>query len=84
VYQRAQTIRRAHIEDNRLIHDLPADNHVNPVDRSGSLVVHEWGRDLPGLVSEWSGLPTEIVAVQSQPLGIEGEFTEVIVSRKAL
>src|SRR6185295_3218376 len=56
------TVRRAHRQDGRVIHDLPPDYHHNPVDRRGSLVTYEWGRDLPDRIATWSGLITTVEA----------------------
>lgn len=77
------TLRRAHRENGRVVHDQPAEFHDNPVDRSGSLVVHEWGRELPDWIAEWSGLRTAVHGAAQPRLGIVGQFCDVFVSRKA-
>ncbi len=56
--------------------------HANPVDEKGSLVVTEWGEELPGIIEANSGMKTEIYHVHNSRLGLEGEFLEVFVSRK--
>jgi SAM-dependent methyltransferase len=56
--------------------------HDNPVDPGGSLVVTEWGRDLPEIVWQASGLFTTVYVTKDRALGLDGELLEVFVSRK--
>ncbi|HXJ77249.1 MAG TPA: class I SAM-dependent methyltransferase [Candidatus Methylomirabilis sp.] len=57
--------------------------HENPVDPRGSLVVTEWGDELCDFVLRASGMTTSISNFQDPRLGLEGEFLDVLVSRKA-
>jgi len=56
--------------------------HGNPVDAAGSLVVREWGLDLPDYIYRSSGMSTATYCTVDRKLGIDGEFLEVFVSRK--
>jgi hypothetical protein len=61
---------------------LPADYHKNPIDKSGSLVVTEWGFDLCDFIFKTSGMTTTVFNIESSQMGIIGEFWEVFLSRK--
>ena len=54
------------------------------MDPRGSLVVREWGDDLPDFIYRHSGLPTTIYTTRDRRLGLDGEFLEVCVSRKPI
>ena len=56
--------------------------HGNPISVDGSLVVTDWGQDLPDFVYRSSGMTTTIYQLRDAKLGLEGEFLEVFVSRK--
>lgn len=56
--------------------------HGNPISAEGSLVVTDWGQDLPDFVYRNSGMTTTIYQLRDPKLGLEGEFLEVFVSRK--
>lgn len=62
---------------------MPKIFHGNPIDQSGSLVVREWGDDLPAYIESASGLKTEIFRIENRRLGLLGDSLEVFVSRKA-
>ena len=68
--------------DDGLEHPEPPDYHANPVDPSGSLVVTEWGWDLPDVIFRESGMTTTVHAIRDPRRGIVGAFREVMVSRK--
>lgn len=57
--------------------------HGNPVSEDGSLVTYDWGRDFPLAVYAASSLPTAVLRVKDRNLGLDGEFLEVFISRKA-
>ena len=54
----------------------------NPVDPNGSLVVREWGDDPVEFVARATGLPTEIHTLRDRRLGLDGEFLDVLITRK--
>ena len=68
-------------EGGRLVHVLPAQYHGNPVDPGGSLVITDWGADLPDFIRRHSGMVTTIHRWQDRWQGIAGEV-EVFESRK--
>ncbi|MBM3777389.1 MAG: class I SAM-dependent methyltransferase [Acidimicrobiia bacterium] len=83
-YPRQPTRVRAVMEEAgvRFVH--PPVYHYNPIDASGSLVVTDWGDDLCEFVFEHSHLSTTVFSVIDRRQGIQAEFNEVFVSRKAV
>jgi len=81
-YSKKKTLIRARLEDGAVKHIEPSDYHWNPVDKDGSLVVTEWGCELPFLLAEWTGLPTSVFRIVDRHQGLDGEFLEVFVRRK--
>ena len=75
------TLIRARVGDGGLEHLEPPDYHANPVDSSGSLVVTEWGWELPDLIYRESRMTTTVHAISDPRRGIVGAFREVMVSR---
>ncbi len=57
--------------------------HGNPIDSQGSLVVTDWGYDLPDFIKINSGLTTTVYLYRDPKLGLDGDLLEVFVSRKA-
>ena len=76
------TLVRAAASGSGVDYLLPADYHGNPVDPNGSLVVREWGDDLVEFVARATGLPTEVHTVRDRRRGLDGEFLDVLVTRK--
>ena len=76
------TLIRARIGDDGVEYLEPPDYHSNPVDPSGSLVVTEWGWELPDVIHRESGMTTTVHAITDRRSGIVGAFREVMVSRK--
>lgn len=56
--------------------------HHNPVDPNGSLVVTDWGLDTVECIRRASGMHTELYRLRDPRRGIDGEFLDVLVSRK--
>jgi len=56
--------------------------HGNPIDKDGSLVTYDYGRDLSDQIFRWSGMFTTIFVCRDKNLGIDGEFLEVCISKK--
>jgi hypothetical protein len=69
-------------EDGEIRHLEPADYHGNPIDKNGSLVVTEWGRDLCDFIYCASGVTTTAILIRDMSLGLAGEFCEVFISAK--
>ncbi len=77
------TLVRARRGEHGVEHLEPPDHHANPVDPAGSLVITEWGWDLPDVIHRESGMTTTVHAITDPRQGIVGAFREVMVSRKA-
>lgn len=76
------TLVRAMARDGLVQHLLEPDYHGNPIDPNGSLVVTEWGYDFCDFIYQTSGLTTPVIRTCDSYLGIEGQFTDVFISRK--
>jgi SAM-dependent methyltransferase len=76
------TLVRAVASESGVEHVLPADFHGNPVDPNGSLVVREWGDDLTDFIALATGLSTEVHRLHDRRRGLDGEFLEVLITRK--
>jgi Methyltransferase domain len=76
------TLVRARSGPGGLEHLEPPDYHANPVDPAGSLVVTEWGADLPEVILRHSSMTTTVHSIRDPGQGIVGAFREVMVSRK--
>lgn len=81
-YHTEPTLVRATGPADAIRHLEPPDYHGNPVDAQGSLVVTQWGRELPDLIRHHSGMSTTIHRPRDPRMGLEAEFLEVFVSRK--
>jgi SAM-dependent methyltransferase len=80
----AETVVRARPDGaGGLEHVLKPVYHENPVSADGSLVTRDWGRDFVDIIYRCSGLYTTIHVHRDRALGLDGEFLEVFVSRKA-
>ena len=77
-----QTEFRAKMKENVIDYIKEPQYHKNPVDPDGSLVTVDYGRDLPRLINEWSGLYTTIYRTIDKYYGLDGEFIDVFVSEK--
>jgi SAM-dependent methyltransferase len=76
------TLVRARGGPDGVEHLEPSDYHANPVDPTGSLVVTEWGWDLPDVIVRHASMTTTAHAIRDPRQGIVGAFREVMVSRK--
>lgn len=56
--------------------------HGNPVNRHGSPVTMHWGGDIVDYIYAASGLETQIISMYDKHLGIIGEYSDVLVTRK--
>jgi SAM-dependent methyltransferase len=73
---------RARLVEGEVEHLVEPEYHSNPIDPDGSLVTVHWGQDIGEIVAASSGLVTTIYVVVDRRLGLDGEFLEVLVSRK--
>jgi SAM-dependent methyltransferase len=82
VYPRKESRIRAIESDGAVQYLAEPLYHGNPVDNKGSLVVREWGQDIIEFIHGSSGMVTEIFSARNRGLGIDGQFLDVLVSRK--
>jgi SAM-dependent methyltransferase len=73
---------RARLRNGEVEHLVEPEYHGNPIDPKGSLVTMRWGQDIGEIILAASGLITTIYVIVDRRLGIDGEFLEVLVSRK--
>lgn len=76
-------VRAVRASDGSVHHLEPPDFHCNPIDEKGSLVTTEWGAQLCDFIYASSGMSTTAILIRDKRLGLDGEFCEVFVSRKA-
>jgi SAM-dependent methyltransferase len=82
-YRGKRTVVRARARSNGEIeHLLKPDYHSNPIDPRGALVVTEWGDELCDFIFLASGMTTTIFNFFDPRFGLEGEFLDVLISRK--
>lgn len=82
LYAERATRMRARPAPDGIEYLLEPDYHDNPIDPNGALVVTEWGSDLMARIARVSGLNTIVYEVRDTKLGLDGEFLEVLISRK--
>lgn len=70
-------------EDGGVVYLKDPEYHANPIDEKGSLVATDYGCDIGDLIFDASGMTTTIYSIQNKDLGILGEMSEVLVSRKS-
>ena len=61
----------------------PPEYHQDPADPNGSLVIREWGHDLVDTIEQATGLHTSSYRPLDRGRGLDGEFLEVFITRKA-
>lgn len=69
-----------------VVNILPPLYHKNPIDSNGSLVTYDYGYDIKEFIYDISKMETEIIEFKNSNKnfsnGLEGNFLEVLVSRK--
>jgi len=78
-----ESIHRAREVDGKVVFLEEPVYHGNPIDKKGSLVTRDWGLDLLDVIYEVSKLITAIYSIRDRRMGLDAEFLEVFVSRKA-
>jgi SAM-dependent methyltransferase len=82
IFAKQESLVRA-VESNGAIQYLEKpDYHGNPIDNQGSLVFREWGEDIVSFIKDSSKLDTLVLKMNDRNLGIDGQFTDVLVSTK--
>jgi len=82
LFEHKHSLVRAEEINGKIIHHEKPEYHGNPVDEKGALVVREWGEDIVDYIYQSSGMSTTVYRLQDRSLGIDGDFLEVLVSRK--
>lgn len=80
---RARTRTRFIIEDGIIHHLLDPVYHGNPIDKNGSLVTVDYGRDFADIIYTSSGMTTTIYLQKDLHLGLDAQFLEVCISKKS-
>ena len=76
------TTQKVKLEENQVVFLGESEYHGNPIDGKGSPVFWHYGYDIAGLFTDWSSLSTLIIQINNERLGIEAEFTEILVCHK--
>lgn len=76
--------RRARLEPNGSVtHLLPEEYHGNPIGDNKALVTWDYGYDFEQLMSQWAGAGVQVHHRLDRARGLDAEFNEVFVIRKA-
>jgi SAM-dependent methyltransferase len=75
--------RRASLEGGEVVHHAPPVHHGNPIDPEGALVTIDWGYDIAEALASSSGMATTIECLDDHSQGIEAEYLDVVICRKA-
>jgi SAM-dependent methyltransferase len=78
------TVTRVRVGAQGIEHVLEPEYHANPVDPRGSLVVTNWGCELPDVIAEHAGMTTSVHSIRDPRRGIVGAFPDVFVSRRGV
>lgn len=81
----ARTICRAELDETsgEVRYLLEAQYHGNPVGDGKALVTWDYGDDFEQLASEWAGAEMVTSHIRNRAFGIDAEFNEVFIIRKA-
>ncbi len=74
---------RARMVAGSVEHMLEPEYHGNPVGDGRALVTWDYGDDFEELISNWSGFSATTYMTRDRSLGLDGEYLEVFVIRKA-
>ena len=77
------TVVRAEVTPSGLRYLTPRVYHDNPISAEGSLVVTDWGDDIVDFIRRHSHLDTTVYDIHDRYLGLDGQYLDVLVSRKA-
>lgn len=78
------TVQRATLENGEIQHLLEPQYHGNPIGDGRALVTWDYGDDFEAHLWAWCGYPTATYVTRDRSLGLDGEFLEVFVTRKAI
>lgn len=71
------------VTENGIEHIMEPSYHGNPVGDGRSLVTWDYGDNFENLVTEWTKRPVQTYITRDRSLGLDGEYLEVFVMRKA-
>lgn len=74
---------RASLQEGEVVHHAPPQHHGSPIDPDGSLVTVDWGYDIAQVLEQASGMATTIECLEDHRQGIEAEYLDVVICRKA-
>ncbi|HZQ52242.1 MAG TPA: class I SAM-dependent methyltransferase [Bryobacteraceae bacterium] len=74
---------RASLIDGRIQHLHEPNYHGNPIGDGRSLVTWDYGADFDDLAQRWSGYNTSNFVIRDRSRGIDGEYLDVFVTKKA-
>lgn len=74
---------RIKVTENGVVHLMKPDYHGNPVGDGRALVTWDYGDDFESLITEWTGIPIQTYITRDTSLGLDGEYLEVFVQKKA-
>jgi SAM-dependent methyltransferase len=70
--------------DGSLIYLEKPEIHGNPTSEEGALVTFDYGYDIHHMLGYWAPFSVEIVRFLNRPMGIIGEYTDVIICEKPI
>jgi SAM-dependent methyltransferase len=79
----ASSYRRAELVGGKVHHIHEESYHGNPVGDGRALVTWDYGDDFEDLITEWTRCSTSTILTRSKHIGLDGEYLEVFVTRKA-
>ena len=83
-YRGTKTTTRARLNQDGVVEYIKEPvYHGNPVSEQGSLVTYDWGDDIVELIYKWTGMTTIIYIERNEYYGLEADFLEVFISKKA-
>jgi len=82
IFSKKTLVRARKIDETVQFLETP-DYHGNPVNEKRSLVVREWGEDILDFILEWSGMTTSVYTTYDRNFGLDGQFLDVLVSKKS-
>lgn len=74
---------RIRVTENGIEHLFEPNYHGNPVGDGRALVTWDYGDDFENLVMEWTEGPIQTYIIRDRSLGLDGEYLEVFVMKKA-
>ena len=77
------TAPRAALEQGEIRYLLDPQYHGNPIGDGRALVTWDYGDDFEAYLWAWCGYPTVTYVTRDRSLGLDGEYLEVFVTRKA-